>query len=343
MKIGIVTFTTGDNFGQRLQNFALQNVLESFGASVCTLRRKDFRLENRYWFKVVLKSFFNKAEAQFFRRHKCFVDFDNRFIKYYQYLIDSKKIDKDLRFAFDKFIVGSDQVWSPLSGDVDDFYFLTFAKDEQKFCYAPSFSVDSIPEDKQEYYKKNLSSFRKLNCREYAGRNLIEQMGISAEVVVDPTLLISKEVWTKMEQKPIWLEENQKYVLKYFLGEQMDDNAPLFSGEDGCIIINILDKMSTFYPIGPAEFLYLINHAEAVLTDSYHGTIFSVIMGTPFKYCVRKDGLNDMSSRFATLFTWLNIEGHNAGEIIDPKTIDMSRINNLREYSLEVLKDIILE
>ena len=131
--IGIVTFTTGDNFGQRLQNLALQQVLSSFKCNVFTIRKHDFRLSNRYWIKKQIKSLLDKETRASILRHDCFENFDKQFIQYYGTNISLNYIPPKLIKEFDAFIAGSDQVWNPNSDDVDDINFLTFANDEQKF------------------------------------------------------------------------------------------------------------------------------------------------------------------------------------------------------------------
>lgn len=346
--IGIVTFTTGDNFGQRLQNLALQQTLLSFKCKTFTIRKHDFRLTNRYWVKRRIKALFDKDMEAFILRHACFENFDNKFVQYYGNNISLNHIPKGLTRDFDAFIAGSDQVWNPNSDDVDDINFLTFANDAQKFSYAASLAVDYIPKEKEEEFRRRLAGYQSISLRESNLEDKIRELS-KAKVctVLDPTLLLSPEEWTQYECKPRWYM-GQKYILKYFLGAEDDKQLLRIAKEKKLPVIDIMDKRSESYISGPSEFIYLIHNADYIVTDSYHGTIFSLLFKKKFALVQRKDLISSMNSRFKTLFQSLDIPFEHTSleslvnnRILDYDGIVCDRLQIEKEKSLQYLKDIV--
>ena len=348
--IGIVTFTTGDNFGQRLQNLALQQVLSSFKCNVFTIRKHDFRLSNRYWIKKQIKSLLDKETRASILRHDCFENFDKQFIQYYGTNISLNYIPPKLIKEFDAFIAGSDQVWNPDSDDVDDINFLTFANDEQKFSYAASLAVDSIPKEKEDKFRERLCGYRSISLRENNLEDKIRELS-NAEVctVLDPTLLLSPGDWIQYECKPKWYK-GQNYILKYFLGNEEEEQLLRIAKDKNLIVIDVMDKKSECYISGPSEFIYLIHNASYIVTDSYHGTIFSLLFKKKFALVQRKDSICSMKSRFNTLFQCLGIpfEDTNIEALMNDSCLDYDGIihKNLqteKEKSLRYLKNIVTD
>ena len=222
-------------------------------------------------------------------------------------------IPEKLGEQFDYFVAGSDQIWNPNFPFNLDFNFLTFCEKNKRISYSGSFGVDSIPEEYQERYINYLNGFSRLTVREYTGQRIVNELiGENARVVVDPTLLLNQESWRLFSKKPHWLKM-KRYVLVYFLGETntlqelQDSLGDEFSKLE---IINIHDKHLIIpYAITPDEFIWLIDNADLVITDSFHGTVFSILMETPFIHSLRKGGLN-MSSRVDSLFRLVGLEYH---------------------------------
>lgn len=348
-KIGIVTFTTGDNFGQRLQNLALQKVLESLDCEVFTIRKYDFRLSYFYWWKMHLKSLVDSKCKAFILRHGFFLEFDKKNIKYFDTIIKTDKVPDNLKRKFDAFVAGSDQVWSPHTGDVDDFNFLTFADDYQKYSYAASLATDEIPIELLEKYSQRLSGFQRIGLRENNLEQLIKKLsGTDVNTVLDPTLLISEHNWIHYEKKPVWYNE-EKYILKYFLGEENPRELEEFANGQNMAVIDLLDKKSQSYISGPSEFLYLIHNAELVVTDSFHGIIFSIIFKKKFVLVERKNDMaNSMMARFATLFGFLGIsiedttfDALKKGKQLDYVGTIEEKLQTSKNLSMTFLEDIV--
>lgn len=346
--VGIVTFTTGDNFGQRLQNLALQQILHTFKCNIFTIRKHDFRLTNRYWIKQRIKAVFDKDTRAFILRHSCFEEFDNKFIQYYGTIISSKRIPKRMIKEFDAFIAGSDQVWNPNSGDVDDINFLTFANNAQKFSYAASLAVDSIPKEKEEEFRQRLSGYKSISLRESNLEEKIRELSkANVCTVLDPTLLISPKEWIKYERRPRWYTE-QNYILKYFLGDEEDELLFKFAEEKKLTVVDIMNKKHESYISGPSEFIYLIHNADYIITDSYHGIIFSLLFKKKFALVQRKDSIISMKSRFNTLFQCLGIPFEYTGidALMNNRSLDYDgdiyeNLQAAREKSLLYLKKVV--
>lgn len=190
----------------------------------------------------------------------------------------------DLSEQFDYFIAGSDQIWNPYYDFVGTTELLEFARPEQRISYAASFGVNEISDEKKEVYAKNLSQFKALSVREKRGAEIIKELtDREAKVVLDPTMLLTIEQWSKVEKKSKFIPK-KKYGLVYSLGEKNTDfeNAINLYGKEMKIFdIRTLQKNGREIPVGPAEFLYLIHHAEIILTDSFHllYSLFSITRG----------------------------------------------------------------
>ncbi len=308
-KAGIVTFTYGDNFGQRFQNLAVQEILRLKGFEPVTFPQippkayePNCREKGQNFVKDILKGrLFPKMQ-----RHKLFNEFDCRYITYYERAISpSSPPDIDM---FDYFIAGSDQIWNPTYPEAaNSTMFLTFAPCEKRIALAPSIAVSMIPVTMREEYSKYFEGFHQLSVREESGRNIINDLtGRNAEVLIDPTLYFDRDFW-RQYAKPPKHKPNNPYVVSYILGDPETDKEI----DDFCHRLSLkrvdLMRDKRCLGIGPSEFIYLVANADCVLTDSYHGTIFSILFERPFIRIPRANG-EDMNSRFETLFKKLDIE-----------------------------------
>lgn len=305
MKIGISTFTHGDNYGQRLQNLAVQETLKLSGADVLTFRQEDSR-SIKYRFNKFLALIPKGLAAASLGRHRAFQDFDFLNIAFSREVISDSRPPRNMG-SYDFFVAGSDQVWSPYSPDANSTMFLAFAPREKRIAFSPSLAAPTIPEEKRELFYGYLNGFDRLSVREQKSADLIRDLyGLKADVLIDPTLMFDGSWWEKYEKIPAGgLPDN--YVLTYFLGSAAyEDRVNEICNELGCARVDLLgDKR--YYAFGPAEFLYAIHHAKLVATDSYHGSIFSILFDRPLVYCPRESSGPDMSSRFDTLASNLGI------------------------------------
>ena len=164
---------------------------------------------------------------------------------------------------------------------------------------------------------------KSISVREFSSKEIVKEISgrEDVEVLVDPTMLITKEEWSKLSIKPSWIEGNEKYILKAFLGDSkiVDKQLEEFAKNHNYKIIDIYNENSPYYDIGPAEFLYLEENAKLVFTDSYHGAIFATLFQRPLLIYKRKDvNEKEMYSRIKTLIKKFNLKNvEYNGEITD--------------------------
>lgn len=303
-KIGILTINDNNNYGNRLQNYAVQETLRKLKCMPETIENKGqypiFKVKT--YIGNFLKGTLFKSK---YERYNRFMNF-NKNIKKSNIWINFENIPTNICNKFDYFITGSDQVWNPKFGRLTNIDLLSFAKNNQKISFSASFGINELPEDKKEFARKNLETFKAISVREETGKKIVEELTgrKDVEVLVDPTMLLSAEEWDKVSKKPKQLKTN-KYILNYFLGnisKEADIEIHRIAKENNCDIINILDKNSPFYLTGPSEFLYLEKNAFMVCTDSFHSSVFSIIYNVPFVVFEREQkGVPVMNSRIETL------------------------------------------
>lgn len=317
-KIGIVTiFDSSGNIGNKLQNYAVIKTYDKLGYDSYTLAT-----EYNVNFKYILKcTILNWARA-IIKRKKRFNPYSfkrvSRFRKFDSWLNVDYSLLNGRSLDYDCYSVGSDQVWNPNFYKYDkrrkDYYFLTFTDCKRKIAFSPSFSVDSIPNEWEAWFANKLNTFSALSVREEAGAAIIKKLtGKEATILIDPTLLISCEEWRRISNKPSKLKG--KYVLTYFLSPKCDEAEVKVSElKNEMTIYEILNPEDKVVgDVGPAEFLWLIDHAELILTDSFHACVFSFLFNKPFIVYDRKWNGKCMNSRLETLLSKFYLERKYAG------------------------------
>lgn len=338
MKVGIITICDYKNYGNRLQNYASQEVLKSLGCQVETIvnipPKNETKVEKnlKYYFskvkgnniKDLIKKINNKLNFKannelHAKRVSAFKKFTKQYINETLFTITEESIPEDLADKYDFFVVGSDQVWNPIFRRGFSVDFLTFAPRKKRIAYAPSFGISTIPEEFRNQYKLWLSEMEYLSVREDAGAQIIKELtGRDALVLVDPTLMLSKEQWLSIS-KPVNNKPNNGYILTYFLGDISKETNLLIkkiAKENNLSIINLATfNHREYYTIDPSEFIDLINSSSIFLTDSFHGCVFSILLEKPFIVFNRQGKTPSMSSRIDTLLTKFKLESRKAENI----------------------------
>lgn len=315
IKVGILTINDDNNYGNRLQNYALQEFIRKYNIEVETIKNDA---DVFGWFKIklkikrILKKMLKYNFAYEFEKRRSYFKKFNTNIKFSKIKININKIDKNLGKQYDYFFAGSDQIWNPTFGRMSDIDFLTFAEEEKRNSFAASFGINKIPEEMKEYYKDRLKKFKNISVREDEGKKIIEDLTDRKDikVLIDPTMLLNASEWDKVMLKPKKMQ-NEQYILNYFLGklpEEIDKEIRKIAKENNCKIINILDPKDPFYVTGPSEFLYLEKNAFLICTDSFHSTIFAILYNRPVIVFNRNDKRIDMSSRLNTLLHKFKLE-----------------------------------
>ena len=296
MKIGIITFQRAYNYGAVLQAYALCKTLNELGYTCEVIDYHNARFENDYRKITVLKS---KSLREFVSalvhgktrnaKRKAFIDFveSEVGISRKEYFTDNIK---EANSEYEVFITGSDQVWNfDLSGN-DETYLLKFIPEkDKKGAYAPSIGKTELTES--EYSKlQAIKDFGYLSARENTASDIIENItGNKPVLVPDPVFLLSKEEWREKEEKYKGIPE--KYVLIYKFADndkKMTQFAYDYAKRNNCEIVIVqsslknADGAKVVRDASPGEFLWLIDNAQCVVTNSFHGTAFSILFGKEF-------------------------------------------------------------
>lgn len=307
MRIGIVTPFDSRNFGNRLQNYALQQILLDHAETVITIKNKpalpDFRDRLRRASPLAESPAVNALLGD--RRKAAILRFNREYLtvtkRHYWYNRPCSRLRKG--DICDWYCVGSDQIWNPELQREGGFNYLSFAPWERTFAYAASFGVKAVPEEKRQQMKRGLEHIRFLSLREEAGAVLVRDLTGRQDGVVlpDPTLLLRRSQWDRIRKKPRKPLPG-KYLLAYFLGplsgarkQEILRQAAVRQLE----VIWLMDPGSPFYAVDPGEFLELVACAAGVCTDSFHGSVFSFLYGRPLRIFDREE--THMESRLDTL------------------------------------------
>lgn len=211
---------------------------------------------------------------------------------------------------------GSDQIWNSSTMYIDPMYYLRFAPAHKRIAFAPSFGREFVADYNEEKMSKWIGEFAALSVREDSGVKLIKDMtGRAAVNMLDPTLIVDGEAW-KMK---LGIEnKDTNYILAYFLDKpSVSARRAIFELKEslGYEVIAIpyqfdeMDYCDKVVPAGPIEFLDLINNAKCVLTDSFHGTAFSINMHTPFYVFARDYGsAHSQNSRVESLLKRMKMQ-----------------------------------
>jgi len=360
-KIGIITICDNHNYGNRLQNYATQELLTSLGCEPETIVNrspsagKGDRLglaervirAIRTPVPVLIDKIRIKIRGRLIRRtlqqlQAEKVKVNERFtavhIRETSFHIGADDIPEGLADRYDYFVVGSDQVWNPNFRHGSPIDFLRFAPPGKRIALAPSFGISSIPERYAATYKKWLSEMAWLSVREHSGAAIIKTLtGRDAEVLVDPTLMLTPGQWRNVA-RPAAHKPAGKYLFTYFLGEVSGNRNRLIEkiARDHRLevvrIASLQDKPR--YVTDVAGFIDYIRSAEIIMTDSFHGAVFSILFERPFVVFYREGKSAVMSSRIDTLLSKFGLESRKISEIKetgDYFRIDYSHVSPLLE------------
>lgn len=374
--LGVCIELRNNNFGSMLQSYATQKVLSQYG-----IKYELIEYRKKYTPKFILKSIprllnhviwedkyaefrkksflkknpvlrdvaqqrvtaFNKFRLQYFTAPRTV------YTGYDSLVANSKK--------YSAFFTGSDQLWTP-AGLPTNFYNLMFAdKDKLKISYASSFGVKQIPWYQRRRTRDYLQRIQFISCRETSGSHIVKELtGRSVPVVIDPTLHFTGEQWNEM--LPCEPFTKEKYILSYILGPDEKARAEVMNlkNRTGLKIISIPQFLAPDLKFGdiaaknagPAEFVNLIRNAEFVCTDSFHGTVFSILFKKNFVVFNRyKDSYGaSKNTRIDSLCNNLGLQERRfSGNIytdmvasIDYQKVD-THLSYMRDFSKKYLED----
>ena len=347
-KIAIVTLTKNANYGNILQNIALQHVLQARGYLPETIINysgstlfNDNSSSRPIQFLKWATNYHNFRDIE--KRNRVFRECISKHIKYSPVTYKNGQFSGPL--DYDYYITGSDQVWNPAFGLATDFELLKFVPRHKKMSYAASFGVsdlESCSVDRQKDIASALSTYEDISVREESGKRIIENLiNVPTCVNIDPTMLLNGEEWSEYSES-LPFKTPGKYVLVYMLGsitEEYESSIKELAQRQGFAIVNALKGKYNF--INPLQFIWLVQHAECICTDSFHASVFSVLFHRPFYIFTRHDQHADQSSRFDSLLEVCGLSYKHVN-VVSPKPIDWeevdSHLNNNRINSIQYLE-----
>ena len=316
MKVALAINYDYHDYGGMLQAFATQRFLEKQGIESDAINFDNVKgdISRRKWkyflsnmmdisivkekSRLIEKKIRQKAnarlKAQMAERDNAFDKFCTSHFKVSRPFDSWDDMAKASQKEYDAVIVGSDQLWLP-SNVMADYYTLNWVPEKvKKIAYATSFGIGNIPQKYTEKYRQYLTRIDYLSARETSGQEIISELtDRSVPLVNDPALLLDANGWDEViKDKPII---NDKYIFCYFMGDNPEQRefVKRLAKEKGLKIVALLhldqfietdEHYADYTPwnISPADFVNLVKYAEYVCTDSFHGTVFSIIYSRNF-------------------------------------------------------------
>lgn len=328
MKIGIVSeFNTESiNYGNHLQAYALNAYIRSIRdnnetETILLASRQLTRLTNvislsfckKMIYGIMRRIFEAKRpvvteKANIERRGKLFADFRQKHIP----MTNGERTAKDIcQAGYDALVVGSDVVWMQFPHKVNRIKFLDlkFKQPVKRIAYAASFGRDYIPVENKKYIRILLNRFDAVSVRENSSVAMLHEIGVpNVAYCLDPTLLLHASHWQEMEIRPEAVTGDERFLFAYLLGDDEKQRTEIVEfakkndlkiacipdGDGHCNTVEFGDILLDECSI--ENWLWLIHHAQMVITDSFHGIVFSTIFHKPF-YAVDRVCEVDINNR----------------------------------------------
>lgn len=366
MKIGIITIHNSPNYGACLQAYALWKYISLHGQDceiinlyrphqveyVKSKRFHPMRQSNGLVAKAkhLVKGILGIGKAKAGRslysdKAKAKFDEFNSQIKLSQPYtgIDGLYTDPP---EYDLYISGSDQLWNPTQPYCLEPYFLTFTPaGSKKISYATSIGITDLTENEKRKFKAWLSSYSAVSVREKQAKALLESFTGRSDIkqVPDPTFLLGIEHWKGIAEQP---KNKDKYILLFILNwsQQLLDYSLKLSLESGLRLVVLAQKQPEYAgdsyilvtDAGPKEFIGYIENANMVITDSFHCTVFSIIMGAKNFYTYISPS-NGRGSRITDLLDSFGLQDH----LLNPDLTDnYTRLETLKINRADIVNTI---
>ena len=361
-KIGILTYHACFNYGACLQAYALQRSIMKIQPDCEIIDYQSKTLRNIC--DVFSKKPDNKKEiiknitrfpyrSQLLKRQAMFEDFINNDLIISKRCTTEADVEKQAE-QYECIVCGSEQTWNlePSIRYCNEVYYLNFPKKQRRVTYATSFGqwVEKLPQREDEVLPW-IKTYDCLSMREESGVEYLRNKGFECEHVLDPTLLLDVDEYDKICDAPIM---NEPYVLMFSwnCAKEVIEVAKAAAKKLNCKLINIVAPPRALFSgverkldVGPKQFLSLVKNAEFVVTNSFHGTVFSSIYGKQFASVIS----GKIDKRRQSLMHQLGLENN----LIKPEDFDLNKIaktdfsnvhqniQNVRKTSLDYLNKAI--
>lgn len=361
MRIAIITFHRAYNYGAVLQCYALYHTLEKLGHECYVLDYWPKYFYNQYYIQSgfsfthpPIKTWINhlRTKKVLDKRNQGFEMFLKNHLELTPVEINDGRIALENN-TFNLYITGSDQVWNDRCARFDRNYFLDFdcAKAGKRASYAASFGLKKIPEELRKEYQERLKGFMAYSVRENEGKDILEDLlGVNASVNCDPTLLLSQCDWNNIS--PTNNEPSDPFVLVYYVTktDELQQRAYSYAKKKGYKLVILPCNMNIDVLTGkndkvfnaelhlndsPMDFLKLFKSASYVFTNSFHGTVFSLLYHKQFCSQIQLTG-NKRNNRALNLLYQVGLISSDFKE--DAFNTDMDTDWNLVDKNIEMMR-----
>lgn len=359
----IVSYLDHTNYGSSLQAYATMRVVKDLGYDFTFIKYQKNRslidwlkiapglllsgglelIQNGIKYRINTKKYPSYLENQMKRVAKAREFKNKEFVPYFKTYIGYNALCEGSK-EYDAVFVGSDQTWRPF-GFYSKYWNLMFVDNNvPKFSYAASYGVSKIPFVQRKGTKKYLERLDLVSVREQKGKEIVESLSSQkAQVVADPTMLLTGDQWKEFAKQATVCLPSEKYIFCYFLGTRKDIRleAEKLSRDTGLKILTMrhMDEYVAIdenfgdyapYDINPYDFVKLLMNAEYVCTDSFHGSVFSILMQRKFCtfYRVQPTSAASTHSRIDSLLGTFGLSDRKySGNIYDiKKEIDYAAV-----------------
>lgn len=338
MKVGILTILNVNNYGAELQCCALYRKLQQLGYDAEVINylfgihpehvfdgeKRTVPIPLKQLIKVKLLPVVQNMFCMFHQknkrlRNKRFDEFHAKYNHLTSTVYPSVKSLYEAKFNYDVLCIGSDQVWNYMKGYSLEPFFACFDKNNtKKITYASSIGLSSLSVEAEQVFKKELASFAYISVREQQASEILEKLlNRKIDVVLDPTLILNKQEWIEVAKYDMCPKE--KYLLVYIVTIKPCDYvltlARHIAKQRNLKIVRICrdaypehsgSDVEEILTAGPSDFVGLFSKAEFVVTNSFHGTVFSINFSKPF-YSVIKSH-HSTNSRLTSILKKLGLE-----------------------------------
>lgn len=297
-KIATITFHWAVNYGAVLQAFALQKYLLNNGYETEIINYTPTRM------KLVMAIIsLKKHDISFFIKERRIKSFRKKEMKLSKKYSSNRKLKKCSNI-YDAIIAGSDQIWNQsftlgAEGKPTLSYFLNFANEStRRIAYAVSFGSPEVNNEYKSVVASEIEKFYSISVREISGKKIVNNFGKPSEVVCDPTLLLDAEVYSALAEKTKEIKKLRVFPYIINSSKELPQKISTYISGD--------QKMNFKFNEGVYEWLETIKNAETVVTNSFHGVVFSIIFHKPFiATLIEGSGMND---RITTLLNFFSLE-----------------------------------
>ena len=338
MKVGILTILNVNNYGAELQCCALYRKLQQLGYDAEVINylfgihpehvfdgeKRTVPIPLKQLIKVKLLPVVQNMFCMFHQknkrlRNKRFDEFHAKYNHLTSTVYPSVKSLYEAKFNYDVLCIGSDQVWNYMKGYSLEPFFACFDKNNmKKITYASSIGLSSLSVEAEQVFKKELASFAYISVREQQASEILEKLlNKKSDVVLDPTLSLNEQEWIEVAKYDMCPKE--KYLLVYIVTIKPCDYvlslARHIAKQRNLKIVRICrdaypehsgSDVEEILTAGPSDFVGLFSKAEFVVTNSFHGTVFSINFSKPF-YSVIKSH-HSTNSRLTSILKKLGLE-----------------------------------